>query len=174
MTTNCQCWWIVVQWLGCCLGNHNGCLLASDGSWSATMMLTQNEMMNMIKNNMATYNCHTMMMIDTTYTKMKPWPRRKKTMCNYHCTTNLLTQNETKNRREKNYGHLPTCDCHTTMMIDFAYTNETMNKKEKNDGHLPLHDHCTTTMINYVQCLHKMKTWIGGKKIMGTCSHRVA
>jgi hypothetical protein len=69
-----------------------------------------------------------------------------------------LHKNETKNRREKNYGHLPTCDCHTTMIIDFAYTNETMNKKEKNDGHLPLHDRCTTTMINYVQCLHKMKT----------------
>jgi hypothetical protein len=136
------------------------------------MMFTQNKMMNMIKNNMATYNCHTTMMINTTYTKMKPWPRRQKIMRNYHRTTILPTQNKTRNRREKNYGYLPKCDCHTTMIIDFAYTNETMNKKEKNDGHLPLHDRCTTMMINYVQCLHKMKTWTWGKKIMGICSHR--
>jgi hypothetical protein len=32
-------------------------------------MLTQNEMMNMIKKNMATYNNRTMMMIDIIYTK---------------------------------------------------------------------------------------------------------
>jgi hypothetical protein len=60
--------------------------------------------------------------------------------------------------KEKNYGHLPKCDCHTTMIIDFAYINETMNKRGENDGHLPLHDRCTTMMINYVECLHKMKT----------------
>lgn len=133
------------------------------------MMFTQNKMMNMIKNSMATYNRHTTMMIDTTYTKMKPWPRRGKKLCNYHHTTILPTQNETMNRRGKIYGHLPKWYCHTTMIIDFAYTNETMNKRGKNDGHLPLHDHCTTTMINYVQCLHKMKTWTWGKKIMGIC-----
>jgi hypothetical protein len=48
------------------------------------------------------------------------------------------TQNETRNRRENNYGHLPKCDCHTTMIIDFAYTNETMNKRGKNDGHFTI------------------------------------
>jgi hypothetical protein len=47
------------------------------------MMFTQNKMMNMIKNSMATYICHTTMMIDTTYTKMKPWPWRKKIMGTY-------------------------------------------------------------------------------------------
>ncbi len=87
---------------------------------------------------------------DTTYTKWNHDQEGKKIMRNYHCTTILPTQNETKNKKEKHYGHLPKCDCHTTMIIGFAYTNETMNKKEKNDGHLPSHDHCTTMMINYV------------------------
>jgi hypothetical protein len=47
------------------------------------MMFTQNKMMNMIKTSMATYNCHTTMMIDTTYTKMKPWIERGKIMGTY-------------------------------------------------------------------------------------------
>jgi hypothetical protein len=44
----------------------------------------------------------------------------------------LHTQNDTMNRRAKNYGHLPQCDCNITMMINFVYTNKTMNKKGKN------------------------------------------
>jgi hypothetical protein len=37
------------RWLGNCLDNHNGCLLHNEKSW----IVTQNEMMNMIKNIMS-------------------------------------------------------------------------------------------------------------------------
>jgi len=95
---------------------------------------------------MATYNCCTTMMINPTYTKMKPWIGRKKIMRTYHhCTTILLTQNKIMNGRKKNYGHLPQCNYRTTMMIDSTYTNKTTNKRGKNHGHLPLHDYYTTT-----------------------------
>ncbi len=81
---------------------------------------------------MATHNCYTMMMIDVTYTKTKPWKGRKKIMCTYHHHTTILpTQNATMNKRKTNYGHLSQNDCHTTMMINFAYTNKIMNKREK-------------------------------------------
>jgi hypothetical protein len=42
------------------------------------MMATQNEMMNIIKKIMATYNCHTTMMVNETMN------RREKNMRAYH------------------------------------------------------------------------------------------
>jgi len=63
--------------------NDNG-RQPNDGSWTLMMMPTQNEMMNTIKKIMATYNCHTTMMINETMN------RRENIMCTYHHHTMVI------------------------------------------------------------------------------------
>jgi hypothetical protein len=108
-------WWMVAQWLGYYLGNVNRWLFRhyhtkmtikwwitdyypnndngrqpNDGSWTPMMMPTQNEMMNTIKKIMATYNCHTTMMINETMN------RRENIMCTYHHHTMVINFAYTK------------------------------------------------------------------------------